>query len=91
MKYIKEVKVGFAWFMVFNATFNNISVISWQSVLLAEETGGPGENHRPVALNVKNEQSRETGNIGYTRRRKKDTICLVHDYTRKNTYNVNKT
>ena len=26
------------WFMVFNATFNNISVISWQSVLLMEET-----------------------------------------------------
>jgi len=25
--------------MVFNATFNNISVISWQSVLLMEETG----------------------------------------------------
>ena len=25
--------------MVFNATFNNISVISWQSVLLVEETG----------------------------------------------------
>jgi hypothetical protein len=24
--------------MVFNATFNNISVISWQSVLLVEET-----------------------------------------------------
>ena len=36
-------------FMVFNATFNNISVISWQSVLLVEETRGPGENHRPVA------------------------------------------
>jgi hypothetical protein len=32
--------------MVFNATFNNISVISWQSVLLVEETGVPGENHR---------------------------------------------
>jgi hypothetical protein len=30
--------------MVFNATFNNISVISWQSVLLVEETGVPGEN-----------------------------------------------
>ena len=27
--------------MVFNATFNNISVISWQSVLLVEETGEP--------------------------------------------------
>jgi len=35
--------------MVFNATFNNISVISWRSVLLVEEIGGPGENHRPVA------------------------------------------
>jgi hypothetical protein len=33
--------------MVFNATFNNISIISWRSVLLVEETGVPGENHRP--------------------------------------------
>jgi hypothetical protein len=32
-------------FMVFNATFNNISAISWQTVLLVEETGIPGENH----------------------------------------------
>jgi hypothetical protein len=31
--------------MVFNATFNNISVILWQPVLLVEETGVPGENH----------------------------------------------
>jgi len=30
--------------MVFNATFNNISVILWQAVLLVEETGYPGEN-----------------------------------------------
>jgi hypothetical protein len=29
--------------MVFNATFNNISVISWWPVLLVEETGGPRE------------------------------------------------
>jgi len=35
--------------MVFKATFNNISVISWLSVLLVEEAGVPGENHRPVA------------------------------------------
>jgi hypothetical protein len=35
--------------MVFNATFNNMSVISWLSVLLMEETGVPGENHRPAA------------------------------------------
>jgi hypothetical protein len=37
--------------MVFNATFNNILAISWRSVLLVEETGIPGENHRPVASN----------------------------------------
>jgi hypothetical protein len=29
--------------MMFNATFNNISVISWRSVLLVEETGVPEE------------------------------------------------
>ena len=31
-----RIKVG--WAMVFNATFNNISVILWQSVLLTEKT-----------------------------------------------------
>ena len=36
------------WFMVFNAIFNYISVISWQSVLLMKETGVPGKNHRPA-------------------------------------------
>ena len=35
----------FVCLMVFNATFTNISVISWRSVLLVEETGGLGENH----------------------------------------------
>jgi hypothetical protein len=34
--------------MVFNATFNNISVLSWRSILLVEETGVPRENHRPA-------------------------------------------
>ena len=42
-------KIWFGWFMVFNATFNNISAILWQSVLLVEETEVPGENPRPVA------------------------------------------
>jgi hypothetical protein len=32
---------GLVWFMVFNATFNNISVVSFIG----------GENHRPVASN----------------------------------------
>ena len=35
--------------MVLNATFINISAISRQSVLLVEETGVTGENHRPAA------------------------------------------
>ena len=30
------------WFVLYNATFNNISDISWLSVLLVEETGVPG-------------------------------------------------
>ena len=39
--------------MVFIATFNNISVIPWRSVLLVEESGGHRENHRPVASHDK--------------------------------------
>jgi hypothetical protein len=34
--------------MVFNATFYNISVISWRSVLLVVEIGVPRENHQPA-------------------------------------------
>jgi len=38
----------FVSLMGYNATFNNISVTSWRSALLVEETRGPGENHQPV-------------------------------------------
>ena len=41
-----------AWFgrgVGYGFTFNNISVISWRSVLLVEETRVPRENHWPVA------------------------------------------
>jgi hypothetical protein len=31
---------------MFNATFSNISAISWRPVLVVEETGVSGENHR---------------------------------------------
>jgi hypothetical protein len=34
--------------MVFNATFNNIAVTTWWSVLLMEDIGVPGENHWPA-------------------------------------------
>jgi len=43
---VKMVGLGF---MVFNTTLNNISVISWKSVLLVKETGVYRENHRPAA------------------------------------------
>jgi len=43
---------------------------------------------------IKNGKSRETDNIGYTRRRKTkqkhNTICVEHHYTQTNTNNVNK-
>ena len=52
-RYLRQIELTVALIgvmvIVFNATFNNISVISWWSVLLVEETGEPGENHRPVA------------------------------------------
>jgi len=55
--FIKKAAIAFVFIklcgwegvMVFNATFNTISVISWWSVLLVEETVVPGENHRSVA------------------------------------------
>ena len=34
--------------IVFTATFNNISVISWRSVLMVEQTRVPGEIHPPA-------------------------------------------
>ena len=43
---------GYVWgggVMVFNATFNNISVMLWQSVLLVEKTRVPWENQWPAA------------------------------------------
>ena len=35
--------------LAFNVTFNNISVILWQSVLLLEETGVSSENNQPAS------------------------------------------
>jgi hypothetical protein len=50
--------------------------------------------HETKVINVTNEQSRETGNTGHTRRRKTkqkhSTICVGHHYSQTNIYNVNK-
>ena len=36
--------IDLIWFLVFNATFSNISAISWRPVLVVEEDGVPREN-----------------------------------------------
>ena len=40
----------------FNATVNNISAMSWRSVLLVKETQIPAENHQPVSSHTENHQ-----------------------------------
>jgi hypothetical protein len=45
----KPIYKGRFGFMVFNATFNSISVISWRPVLLVEETGVPSKRHRTTS------------------------------------------
>jgi hypothetical protein len=48
---LNEVKLCFKCYyyrvrvMMFNTTFNNISAISWRSVLLVEETGVTRKNY----------------------------------------------
>jgi len=39
---------------LYDSTFNNISVISWRSVLMVGETVGPGESHRPATKSLTN-------------------------------------
>jgi hypothetical protein len=49
ISYLKKSDSYFTSFvvvvMVFNATINNISAISWRSALLMEETGIPDKNN----------------------------------------------
>jgi hypothetical protein len=35
---------------MFNATVNNISVISWRSVVLLEDAGVSEDKHRPAVM-----------------------------------------
>ena len=66
--------------MIFNATY----IFSKKIKQTFENTEGA----------IKSGQSRETGNIGYTRRRqtkqKHNTKCVGHHYTQTSTHNVNK-
>ena len=50
-KFQKSIDLIDFYFWCINATFNNISAISWRPVLVLEEAGVPGENHRPWKSN----------------------------------------
>ena len=52
--FVSSYSFGLVWCIVFNATLNNISVISRRSVLLVKETRVLGENHLPVASDLYN-------------------------------------
>ena len=52
------------------ATFNNISVIPWQSVLLVEEPSVPGENNRPATSHW---QTLSENVVSSTRRHERDS------------------
>ena len=41
--------IGEVMVIMINATFNNISAISWRTISLVEETGVPGKNRWPAA------------------------------------------
>ena len=44
-----HIVIYYVWFMVLNVTFNNILVMVADSCFfLVQETGVPGENHRPA-------------------------------------------
>ena len=44
--------VDLIWFIVLNATFSNISAISWRPGLVVQDAGNPGENYRYLVLCV---------------------------------------
>jgi hypothetical protein len=72
---LETYKLLMVWSMVLNATFNNISVISWRLVLSVDETGIPGENHRPVASHW---QTLSHNVVSSTPRHERGSIGTVH-------------
>ena len=64
--------------MMFDANFNNISFIVWQSVLLVEESGVPGENHWVMKGNVSIYENEGLSNLTY--RHTCIYIVYIHDF-----------
>ena len=73
--------------MVFNATFNNISAILCQSVLLVEETRVHRENHRPdinhwQSLSEKHDLTQVTSNFVHIMLYRVNITWVEFDLTR---------
>ena len=85
LKILMTERPGFIW-MGFNI---------YRKWLCIAHTAFSIINVREYWRGNQNGQSRETGNIGYTRwretKQKHNTICVGHHYTQINTNNVNKT
>ena len=64
--------------MVFNTTFNNISFISWRSVLFVEETGVPRENHWPAASHWQTLSHNVVASKPHLGRFKLKTLVMMH-------------
>ena len=60
-----------------NATFNSISDISWQTVLLMEKTGVPKENYRTV---VSYRQTLSHNAVSSTPRLERDSKLTTFGY-----------
>jgi hypothetical protein len=69
--------------MAFIAIFNNISVISWRSVLLVEETGEPRESHLSAA---RHGQTLSHKFINFTL----DNVNMLHSFTEQSNEFCNK-
>jgi hypothetical protein len=82
---LRRLITHLVWFMVFNATFNNISAIPWRSALLVEETGVPGEIHRCLSGTLRLSGVR-TRNDSLAVRRLKSQLILMSLGARKLKY-----
>jgi hypothetical protein len=71
---IVQNNISWVRVMVFNVTFNNMSVILWRSVLLVEETRVHGENHRPSHW-----QTLSHNVLSSTRRHERDSNFQISD------------
>jgi len=49
--HVFEIYISHFKLIVFNATFSNISAISWRPVLVVEEARVPREKHQPWVSN----------------------------------------